>query len=68
MKPLTQLDGIADDEAIVFKVDEDENGEAILRVETNEEIAIAVFDQYYNLVEESENEKAKAKKTNIKNN
>lgn len=66
LKPLTQLDGIADDEAIVFKVDEDENGEAILRVETNEEIAIAVFDQYYNLVEESEDEKAKAKKTNKK--
>lgn len=65
LKPLTKLDGINDDEAIVFKVDEDDNGEAILRVEANEEVAIAVFDQYYNLVEESEKEK-KTKKTGNK--
>lgn len=61
LKPLTKLEGIADDEAIVFKIDEDENGEAILRVETNEEIAITVFDQYYDLVEETEKAKAKTK-------
>lgn len=66
LKPLTELEGIADDEAIVFKIDEDENGEAILRVEANEQIAISVFDQYYNLVEESEKEKKAAKKTGKK--
>lgn len=66
LKPLTKLEGIADDEAIVFKIDEDENGEAILRVEANEQIAISVFDQYYNLVEESEKEKKAAKKTGKK--
>ncbi len=59
LKPITKLDGIADDEAIVFKVEEDENGDAMLKVETNEQIAIAVFDQYYNLVEE-ESAKRKA--------
>ena len=54
LKPLTKLEGIADDEAIVFKVEEDKEGNAILRVEENEQIAIAIFDQYYNLIEEAE--------------
>lgn len=62
LKPLTELEGIADDEAIVFKIDEDENGEAILRVEADEQIAISIFDQYYNLVEETEKEKKANKK------
>lgn len=66
LKPLTKLDGIADDEAIVFKVDEDENGEAILKVEADEQVAISIFDQYYNLVEESEKEKKATKKTDKK--
>ena len=57
---------MADDEAIVFRVEEDKDGNAILRVEENEEIAISIFDQYYNLVEEAEAEKAKKKKTEAK--
>lgn len=57
LKPLTKIDGIADDEAIVFIVDEDENGESILKVETDEKKAIEVFEQYYNLVEEAETDK-----------
>lgn len=62
LKPVTKLPGIADDEAIVFKVEEDEKGEAILRVEDKEEVAIAVFDQYYDLIEEAEKEKSSNKK------
>ncbi len=62
LKPITKLDGIADDEAIVFKVEEDDKGEAVLRVEDKEEIAIAIFDQYYNLLEEAEKEKKDKKK------
>lgn len=62
LKPITKLPGIADDEAIVFKVEEDENGEAILRVEDKEDVAIAVFDQYYDLIEDAEGEKNKGKK------
>lgn len=65
LKPLTKLEGIADDEAIVFKVEEDDKGESYLRVEDKEEIAIAVFDQYYNLIEEEEAKK-KAKKKSTK--
>ena len=63
LKPITKLEGIKDDEAIVFKVEEDKNGEAMLRVETNEQVAISIFDQYYNLVEE---ETKKAKKSTKK--
>lgn len=63
LKPLTKLAGIADDEAIVFKVEEDKEGNAILRVEENEQIAIAIFDQYYNLIEEAEKEKKKSSTT-----
>lgn len=62
LKPITKLDGIADDEAIVFKVEEDDKGEAVLRVEDKEETAIAIFDQYYNLLEEAEKEKKDKKK------
>ncbi len=63
LKPITKIDGIADDEAIVFRVDEDANGNATLVVEEDEKIAISVFDQYYSLVEEEEEKKAKAKKS-----
>ena len=62
LKPITKLPGIADDEAIVFRVEEDENGEAILRVEDKEDVAIAVFDQYYDLIEDAEGETNKGKK------
>ena len=58
LKPITKVDGIGDDEAVVFKVDTDEDGEAILRVESNERIAIEIFDRYYALFKEN------AKKTN----
>ena len=59
LKPITKIPGVKDDEAIVFLVDEDENGEAVLKVEAREEIAIAIFDQYYNLIEEETNKKKK---------
>ncbi len=62
LKPITKIPGIADDEAIVFKVEEDDKGEAVLRVEEKEEIAIAIFDQYYNLLEENEKDKKKSSK------
>ena len=51
LKPLDKLPGVADDEAIVFAVDEDENGNGNLRVETDEPTAIRVFDEYYKLLD-----------------
>ena len=62
LKPITKIDGVKDDEAIVFLVTEDENGDSILKVEDREDVAISVFDQYYNLVEEEAKKKKPAKK------
>ena len=49
------LENISDDEAIVFRVKEFE-GECTLIVETDEEVAEAVFDEYYMLLDEAEDD------------
>ena len=59
LNPIDEMEGVADDEAIVFVVEYDEDGNSYLVVETNEEIAIKVFDKYYQLLDEAE---GKAKK------
>lgn len=53
LKPLYSIEGIADDEAIVFRVDWNENGDSIIRVEEDESTAISVFERYYDLLEEN---------------
>ena len=63
LKPLDKIEGISEDEAIVFYVDEDEDGNSIIKVEEDEEVAIAVFDKYYDLLEEAQKEEKAAKKT-----
>lgn len=55
LKPIDKMEGVADDEAIVFFVHEEENKEPVLMVETDEKTAIAVFDEYYNLLDEADN-------------
>lgn len=60
LKPLDKIEGIADDEAIVFLVDSDDEGNSIIRVEEDEEVAIAVFDKYYDLLEEANKEEKAA--------
>ena len=52
LKPVEEMEGVADDEAIVFYVDETDPDDVALRVESNEEIATKVFDQYYKLLDE----------------
>ncbi len=52
LKPLDDLPGVADDEAIVFAINEQENGESSLIIETEESIAMRVFDEYYKLLDE----------------
>lgn len=61
LKPLDKIEGIGDDEAIVFVVDQDKDGNSIIKVEEDEEIAIAVFDKYYDLLEEAQKEDKKEK-------
>ena len=56
LKPLDKIEGIGDDEAIVFVVDQDKDGNSIVKVEEDEEVAIAVFDKYYDLLEEAQKE------------
>ena len=54
LKPVDKIDGVSDDEAIVFVVHEEEGKEPVLMVETDEKTAIAVFDEYYNLLDEQD--------------
>lgn len=53
LKPIDKIGGVADDEAIVFYVDEVETGSSVLKVETDERIAIEVFGEYYRLLDEA---------------
>ena len=66
LKPLDKIEGIGDDEAIVFVVDQDDEGNSIIKIEEDEEIAIAVFDKYYDLLEEAQKEEKAAKATKTK--
>ena len=54
LKPIDKIDNVQDDEAIVFFVHEEDGKEPVLMVETDEATAIAVFDEYYNLLDEQD--------------
>ena len=49
LKPVVLPEGMADDEALVFLVDEEEE---MVDLITDEEIGTAVFEEYYKLCEE----------------
>lgn len=53
LKPIDEIPGVADDEAIVFAVNENDAGETTLIVETDEPVAMRVFDEYYRLLDEA---------------
>lgn len=57
LKPISKIKGIADDEAVVFKVVDDGAGNAFLRVEDDELTAIEIFNKYYDMLEEVHNNK-----------
>jgi hypothetical protein len=54
LKPIDAMENVADDEAIVFAVNEDEDGETSLEIEIDESIAMRVFEEYYKLLDEYE--------------
>ena len=54
LKPIDDMEGVADDEAIVFLIEEKEDGDAELVIETDEPTAMKVFDEYYKLLDEAE--------------
>ncbi|MBP3431691.1 MAG: DUF1292 domain-containing protein [Clostridia bacterium] len=57
LKPIDEIENVQDDEAIVFFVDEQKGQEPVLMVETDEKVAIEVFEEYYNLLDEAEGKK-----------
>ncbi len=53
LAPIDKIDGVADDEALVFRVYTEENdGEDNVEFEDDIEIAESVFESYYKLLEE----------------
>lgn len=52
LKPAEVMEGMADDEAVVFLCDFDEDGETRLVVEESDEVANEVFDKYYELIKD----------------
>ncbi len=54
LKPIDEMEGVADDEAIVFVVRQDNEGNSYLEIESDEPTAIKVFDEYYTLLDKQE--------------
>ncbi len=53
LQPVELLDGMEDDEALVFKVTRGEEGEDKFEIELDDEIIDAVFEQYNKLLDEA---------------
>ena len=54
LQPVQLLDGMDDDEALVFKVTRDPNGNDNFEIELDDEIIDKVFAEYNRLLDESE--------------
>lgn len=54
LKPIDEMEGVNDDEAIVFVVRQDNEGNSYLEIESDEPTAIKVFDEYYTLLDKQE--------------
>ena len=52
LKPATEIEGVAEDEAIVFAFEEHE-GEESMSIVTDDEVIDLVFEEYYRLLRES---------------
>lgn len=53
LQPVEMLDGMDEDEALVFKVSRDEDGSDKFEIELNDEIIDAVFAEYNVLLDEA---------------
>ena len=53
LKPVKPFKGMAEDEAIVFEMVEDENGEEQLLAVEDDKIAEQVFNEYYRIFDEN---------------
>ena len=57
LKPVDKICGIGDDEAIVFRIDEDDDAFTI-RMEEDMNVAATVFEMYYDTLEDALRKKA----------
>ena len=57
LQPVELIEGMADDEALVFKVNRLENGEDKFEIELDDEIIDAVFKEYNRLLDNYESKK-----------
>ena len=55
LQPVELIEGMQDDEALVFKVSRGENGEDRFEIELDDEIITKVFEIYNQLLDNSEN-------------
>lgn len=58
LQPVELLEGMADDEALVFEVSRNENGEDCFSIELDDDIIEAVFEAYHKLLDESSEDDA----------
>ena len=56
VQPVVLLEGMSEDEALVFKVTRNENGEDQFTIELDDEIITAVFNEYYKLLDNLNND------------
>ena len=57
LQPVELIDGMSDDEALVFKVSRTENDDDKFEIELDDETIDAVFKIYYELLDEAKKEK-----------
>ena len=55
LKPVKEMEGVAEDEAIVFLLDADDDSDDVLSVVEDDAIIDAVFDAYSQLLDEDGN-------------
>ena len=56
LQPVELLDGMEEDEALVFKVSRGPNGKDAFEIVTDDEIIDPVFEEYYRLLDEAESD------------
>ena len=56
VQPVVLLEGMSEDEALVFKVTRNENGDDQFTIELDDEIITAVFNEYYKLLDNLNND------------
>lgn len=56
LAPVTPMEGVGEDEAVVFVIEEDEEGEALLSIVMEDDVIDSVFAEYEALLDEEDAE------------